>query len=342
MLNLRRLQTYPLPAFVLRVQNGLAASTSIPVPPPGPLHDHHASSSYTDVADRHHKGGPVGPAESDTEGSNGSATNSLTTGALGSLPGGDATKDELLSASLRRSNQSLSLPIPPQRRSPRLPAPISAPLHNKPILIWANEQATHITGNRPLHKVVEPHTLAALQEWAQSDIVRGAESSSQPPIFSLEMGHPPVALDLVKARQPASPDSDTTIVVLTAVTLGLPNAGSSRTAAESEQSPREDLPHGVMHLPAVRAGPAPLPVKWATTGMLLPYRHRPHSVPTDSPGAQHPVTPQCHLLVDTIDWTDKKCGPPATWPLEVASVVNIAFSSFTQDCVYVGEDLNMV
>lgn len=114
----------------------------------------------------------------------------------------------------RRSGAS---PSPKPSLYSRVQQPV-APLSSGATLIWANTQALAITNNRPLHDIVEPHSLALLQDWAEAVDTNcdGPHSPRSCPNFSLEIGHPPRLLDLIKTFQPVGPDDEFALVVLTA------------------------------------------------------------------------------------------------------------------------------
>lgn len=44
----------------------------------------------------------------------------------------------------------------------------------------------------------------------------------------------------------------------------------------------------------------------------------------------------CRELFNTMDWTDKPCGPPEAWSPSVRAMVDIAFDTVTADAVYIG------
>lgn len=51
---------------------------------------------------------------------------------------------------------------------------------------------------------------------------------------------------------------------------------------------------------------------------------------------------QCHVLIDEIDWSTTAAGPRELWPAEINTMIKLAFSSMTQDAVWVGKDLQMI
>jgi hypothetical protein len=53
------------------------------------------------------------------------------------------------------------------------------------------------------------------------------------------------------------------------------------------------------------------------------------------------VLAHSHLLHST-DWSNSPIGPPESWPREIRSMINIAFSSYTMDCIFIGPDFHMV
>lgn len=63
----------------------------------------------------------------------------------------------------------------------------------------------------------------------------------------------------------------------------------------------------------------------------------------ENPDAQaHHVLDQWHQLLRTTDWSNNPIGPPESWPREIMSLVNVAFASYTIDCVFIGPEMRMI
>lgn len=219
-------------------------------------------------------------------------------------------------------------------------APVSAPLSVGARVEWANEHAHRILRGRPLNELVDGHLLAAFQEWAESEV-----DSRETTVFTLEVLDPPTALELVKARQRRDPTLETVLVVLTAIRV-VDRLRGDETKDASTPAVGGQRPVRPVH-PTV--GPAlvpPLPVSPDTYSVILPFRRKTRqgmAYSTDRiAGPKQDVAKQCHLLLEELDWTQTSLGPKETWPPEILSAISIAFSSFTQDVVFVGKDLIMV
>lgn len=211
---------------------------------------------------------------------------------------------------------------------------VPATSSSMPRMVWANKQWHRISRGQEIHEVVGHRALMELQEWAERDDHVGTGTPTRESCFKLELGRTAQVLQLVKSKRPATPNSvDHSLVVFTAV--GPPRSVMSHSLVEREQavSRREIVTASNKNSPSSRM-----------YAIMIPYRGQPWSgvTPPYQEGQMGPEAPQCTRLFEEIDWGKTDLRPKDAWPKELMSLINIAFSSFTQDCVYVGPDHVMI
>ncbi|KAL1409269.1 hypothetical protein Q8F55_006102 [Vanrija albida] len=207
-------------------------------------------------------------------------------------------------------------------------------------ILWENAHMNRLTLGRPIASLMDSHMVAGLQEWAETDQTVGFQVPSPATVLTLKMSATGMTIDVVKSRLPVEPDSVWASVVLTAI-----------APARIDEDQEKDKPGARFHNrllapPYSRQGPNAMAIETLapdTVSFLMPYRRQTrNSLVYNDDGRRLHLTKQCHLLIDEIDWEETPLGPKADWPVEILATASIAFSSFTQDCVYVGKDLVMI
>lgn len=205
-------------------------------------------------------------------------------------------------------------------------------------ILWENVHMNRLTLGRPIASLMDSHMAAGLQEWAETDQIVGFEILSPSTVLTLKMSATGMSVDVVKSRLPVEPGSPWACVVLTAV--------APARVDEEVPKPSARFQNRLLAPPYTRQGPNAMSIETLppdTVSFLMPYRRRTrNSLVYNDDGRRYNLTKQCHLLMDEVDWSETVLGPKADWPVEILATASIAFSSFTQDCVYVGKDLIMI
>ena len=245
--------------------------------------------------------------------------------------------------------------------SPHSGQSISSSARSSCTVVWSNEKWLQITEGRPILECLGADKLRKLQTWVE-DVGHPVENS----LFHLDLRNPHISLSLSKTCLPLTPPSAThSFCVVTSQPGPIPF--SPQTPSRRGTGNREIRSPPLQSRLSNEAVPM---ASRGSTSTLGPEERvsSPLTAASDVPSSRHDrrsrksnkrtavprleaketslqmmsVSDVSWNLVENFDWSKTPLGPREQWSDAVDPLLSVMFQSSTMDCIWLGEEIQLI